>query len=150
MPDDISFFTFLNIFLYGISQFWLWTHQKVTKIVSSKNKKIPINERIVASEIILIDQNGEKKGIVNLEEAIETAKSLSLDLVQVSSPDAVPVVCKILDHGKHLFNKKKNVSSSKSKTKRASVKEIKFRPTTDVADFNIKLKTLFLGEIRLK
>ena len=142
MPDDISFFTFLNIFLYGISQFWLWTHQKVTKIVSSKNKKIPINERIVASEIILIDQNGEKKGIVNLEEAIETAKSLSLDLVQVSSPDAVPVVCKILDHGKHLFNKKKNVSSSKSKTKRASVKEIKFRPTTDVADFNIKLKKI--------
>jgi translation initiation factor IF-3 len=45
-----------------------------------------------------------------------------------------------MDYGKHIFAKKKNISSSKSKVKRTSVKEIKFRPSTDVGDYNIKLK----------
>ena len=69
---------------------------------------------------------------------------LSLDLVQVSPVGAEPVVCKLLDYGKHLFDKKKNKISSKSKSKikRNSVKEIKFRPSTDVGDYNIKLKKI--------
>ena len=52
-----------------------------------------------------------------------------------------------------MFFKEKNISSSKSKAKRTTIKEIKFRPSTDVGDYNIKLKrlkALFLEEIRLK
>ena len=63
-------------------------------------------------------------------------------MVQVSSPDSEPVVCKLLDYGKHLFDKKKNISSSKVRTKRNTTKEIKFRPSTDVGDYNIKLKKI--------
>ena len=63
-------------------------------------------------------------------------------MVQVSPSDANPVVCKILDYGKHLFSKKKSISASKSKVKRNTTKEIKFRPSTDVGDYNIKLKKI--------
>ena len=74
--------------------------------------------------------------------ALEAAKESSLDLVQVSPSDANPVVCKLLDYGKHIFEKKKNSSSSKVKVKRNTVKEIKFRPSTDIGDYNIKLKKI--------
>ena len=90
-----------------------------------KNFTAPINEKIRASELMLIDQNGDKKGIVSIEEALDTAKNASLDLVQVSSQDSNPVVCKLMDYGKHLFSKKKNVSSSKSKSKKTVSKKIK-------------------------
>ena len=91
---------------------------------------------------MLIDQHGDKKGIVLIEDALNAAKLETLDLVQVSPSDANPVVCKILDYGKHIFTKKKNISSSKVKVKRNTVKEIKFRPSTDIGDYNIKLKKI--------
>ncbi len=91
---------------------------------------------------MLIDAMGEKKGIVSISEALEAAKNASLDLVQVSPSSANPVVCKLLDYGKHLFDKKKSISASKSKVKRNTTKEIKFRPSTDVGDYNIKLKKI--------
>ena len=91
---------------------------------------------------MLIDVNGDKKGMVTFDEAIKTAQSLSLDLVQVSPKNAEPVVCKILDYGKLVFTKKKNTQSSNSKIKKSSVKEIKFRPSTDTGDYNIKLKKI--------
>ena len=91
---------------------------------------------------MLIDQNGDKQGIVLIDAALNSAKVASLDLVQVSSSDANPVVCKLLDYGKHIFEKKKNTSSSKVKVKRNTVKEIKFRPSTDTGDYNIKLKKI--------
>ena len=65
-----------------------------------------------------------------------------MDLVQVSPDGSNPVVCKLLDYGKYLFGKKKNISSSRKKTKKNSAKEIKFRPSTDTGDYNIKLKKI--------
>ena len=97
---------------------------------------------IKASEVMLIDNNGKKQGIVNIVDALEAANNASLDLVQVSSLDSDPIVCKLLDYGKHLFDKKKNISSSKVRTKKNTTKEIKFRPSTDVGDYNIKLKKI--------
>jgi len=91
---------------------------------------------------MLIDSLGEKRGIVSIEDAMAAANSASLDLVQVSPSNSNPIVCKLLDYGKHLFDKKKNISSSKVKTKRNTTKEIKFRPSTDVGDYNIKLKKI--------
>ena len=89
---------------------------------------------------MLIDNHGEKQGIISIADALAAANNESLDLVQVSPSDSNPVVCKLLDYGKYLFDKKKNISSSKAKTKRNTIKEIKFRPSTDVGDYNIKLK----------
>ena len=91
---------------------------------------------------MLILDDGQKKGIIPIDEAFEIAKSSSLDLVQVSPSNTDPVVCKLLDYGKYIFAKKKNISSSKTKVKKISVKEIKFRPSTDVGDYNIKLKKI--------
>ena len=91
---------------------------------------------------MLIDKDGEKKGVVSLTDAIRTAEDASLDLVQVSSSDSDPIFCKILDYGKHMFSKKKSNSSSKVKAKKNTTKEIKFRPSTDVGDYNIKLKKI--------
>jgi translation initiation factor IF-3 len=91
---------------------------------------------------MLIGQAGEKHGLVGFNEALDQAQKLELDLVQVSPSGSEPVVCKLMDYGKHLFAKKKNVSSSKAKVKRTSLKEIKFRPSTDIGDYNIKLKKI--------
>ena len=77
---------------------------------------------------MLIDQNGVKQGIVSIDDALNTAKQLELDLVQVSPSDANPLVCKLLDYRKYKFSKKKNNSMSKSKAKKTTTKEIKFRP----------------------
>ncbi len=77
-----------------------------------------------------------------LEDALLSAQKLSLDLVQVSPIESNPVVCKLMDYGKHLFTKKKNASSSKSKVKKNTTKEIKFRPSTDTGDYIIKLKKI--------
>ena len=91
---------------------------------------------------MLIDAKGNKVGVLPLSDALESAQSVSLDLVQVSPSDADPVVCKILDYGKLMFDKKKNQSASRVKTKKNTTKEIKFRPSTDTGDYNIKLKKI--------
>jgi len=91
---------------------------------------------------MLIDSQGQKKGIVSIADALEAANNSSLDLVQVSPSDSDPVVCKLIDYGKHLFDKKKSISASKVKVKRNTTKEIKFRPSTDTGDYNIKLKKI--------
>ncbi len=91
---------------------------------------------------MLINSGGEKLGSFGLEEALNMAQKDNLDLVQVSPVGSETVVCKIMDYGKHIFAKKKSTSSSKSKVKRRSLKEIKFRPSTDVGDYNIKLKKI--------
>ena len=91
---------------------------------------------------MLIDSNGKKLGSFVLEDALNMAQKDNLDLVQVSPSGSETIVCKIMDYGKHVFAKKKSSSSSKSRVKRRSIKEIKFRPSTDVGDYNIKLKKI--------
>ena len=91
---------------------------------------------------MLIDNNGVKKGVVPIDKALQEASKLSLDLVQVSGKDSNPTVCKIMDYGKMLFSKKKNISASRVKSKKTILKEIKFRPSTDIGDYNIKLKKI--------
>lgn len=91
---------------------------------------------------MLIGDDGQKIGLVSFDEAMESARKRSLDLVQVSPVDSDTPVCKLLDYGKHLFNKKKNTSISKSKVRKNTTKEIKFRPTTDTGDYDIKLKKI--------
>lgn len=91
---------------------------------------------------MLIDADGEKKGIVTISDALDLAEQNQLDLVQVSPSSADVIVCKLLDYGKHLFEKKKNQSSSRVKVKKTTVKEIKFRPSTDTGDYNIKFKKI--------
>ena len=69
------------------------------------------------------------------------ASEADLDLVEVS-PTAKPPVCKIMDYGKFKFEASKKLQASKKKQKNVQVKEIKFRPGTDIGDYNVKLRNL--------
>tara|TARA_B100001123_G_scaffold98420_1_gene113212 strand:- start:1586 stop:2086 length:501 start_codon:yes stop_codon:yes gene_type:complete len=102
---------------------------------------LPINEEIRAKKIRLIGNKGEQLGIVQIEEALEKAKELSLDLVQMVK-EGDPIVCKLMDHGKHVFDTKKQKSASKKKQKRIQIKEIKFRPVTEENDYQIKVNKI--------
>lgn len=105
-----------------------------------KSKRNPINNQIEAQECRLIDQNGEQVGIVSIDEAREKAAAAELDLVQIA--DADPVVCKIMDYGKKIFDEKKAKAAAKKKQKQTQLKEMKFRPNTDEGDYQIKLRNL--------
>ena len=72
---------------------------------------------------------------------MKKASAASLDLVQLANDSDHPV-CKLMDYGKHLFDKKKQKSASKKKQKRTQVKEIKFRPGTEEGDYQVKLRNL--------
>ena len=72
---------------------------------------------------------------------MKKASAASLDLVQLANDSEHPV-CKLMDYGKHLFDKKKQKSASKKKQKRTQIKEIKFRPGTEENDYQIKLKSI--------
>ncbi len=75
-----------------------------------------------------------------LQEALSAAQEASLDLVQIADSD--PIVCKIMDYGKHVFEAKKQQAAAKKKQVRTQVKEMKFRPGTDEGDYQVKLRNL--------
>ncbi|MDH3900080.1 MAG: translation initiation factor IF-3 [Gammaproteobacteria bacterium] len=105
-----------------------------------------VNESILSPEVRVIDQEGEQLGIVSIEEAKQAAEEARLDLVEIS-PNAEPPVCRIMDYGKFRFEASKKLQQSRKKQKQTQVKEIKFRPGTDIGDYKIKLRKLieFLG-----
>ncbi|PCJ18357.1 MAG: translation initiation factor IF-3 [Gammaproteobacteria bacterium] len=106
-----------------------------------RGKKLNINSAIDAPKVRLIDLEGEQVGIVDLEEAMSVAKQSGQDLVEIS-PDAEPPVCRIMDYGKHMFEEKKKKAEQKKKQKQAQIKEIKFRPSTEEGDYQVKLRSL--------
>ncbi len=89
----------------------------------------------------MIDEDGGQLGILPIKEAIEMAKGKGLDVVEVS-PNTEPPVCKILDHGKYLFEQKKKSQGAKKKQKTIQVKEIKFRPLIEIGDYEVKLNKI--------
>jgi translation initiation factor IF-3 len=89
-------------------------------------------------KVRLIDSEGQQVGIVTTLDALEKARQVSLDLVEIS-PNVDPPVCRIMDYGKYQFELSKKRSSSKKKQKQVQIKEIKFRPVTDIGDFNVKV-----------
>ncbi|MDC0403941.1 translation initiation factor IF-3 [Porticoccaceae bacterium] len=105
------------------------------------NKRARLNDDITAPQVRLIAADGEQVGVVTIAEAIAAAQQVTLDLVEIS-PDAEPPVCKIMDHGKHIFDLKKKANLQKKKQKQTQVKEMKFRPGTDDGDYQVKLRNL--------
>jgi translation initiation factor IF-3 len=95
----------------------------------------------------VIDANGGQAGVMTRAEALQMAAAAELDLVEVS-PTADPPVCRIMDFGKFLFEQNKKAHSAKRKQKQIHIKEVKFRPGTEEADYQVKLRNLlrFLSE----
>jgi len=107
----------------------------------SRSKKAAINDQIEAKQVRLIGADGEQIGIVSITEALAAAQAATLDLVEIAT-DAEPVVCKIMDYGKHLFELKKSKTAAKKKQKQQQIKEMKFRPGTEDGDYQVKLRNL--------
>ena len=95
----------------------------------------------------VIGADGEQVGVLERDEALAMAEDAGLDLVEIQ-PTAEPPVCRIMDFGKFKFEQQKKANLARKKSKQVEIKELKFRPTTDVGDYNIKLRNMlrFLEE----
>ena len=100
-----------------------------------------MNEDIGVPQVLLIDHEGEKRGVVKTEDALKIAVDADLDLVEVS-PNTQPPVCKILDYGKYKYQQQKKKAEAKKKQKVVEIKEIKMRPNIDDHDYGVKLKAM--------
>lgn len=109
--------------------------------MKSDTKRLAVNGEIRARQVRLIDQEGKQLGIVSIDEALRNAEQAGLDLVEIA-PDAEPVVCKVMDFGKYIFEAKKQKSAAKKKQKIIQIKEVKFRPGTEEGDYQVKLRNL--------
>ena len=98
-----------------------------------------INEQIKSDTVRLISNDGDQLGVVSLQDALNKADNVGLDLVEIS-PNTNPPVCKILDYGKYIYEKQKLEKKNKKKQHVIHVKEIRFRPNVDDHDLIIKLK----------
>jgi translation initiation factor IF-3 len=111
------------------------------------SKNIRLNDKIRVRDVRLIDNEGQQLGIVAIEEALRLAREAELDLVEIA-PNEKPPVCRIMDYGKFQFEQRKKQHAAKKKQKQIQIKEIKMRPTTEEADYQVKLRSLlrFLEE----
>jgi len=107
------------------------------KKFKSRAPRIRANRQIRVPEVRVIDHEGEQRGVMPTQQAIDIAEELGLDLVEVS-PTARPPVCRIMDFGKYKYELSKKQKQSKKKQHTATVKEVKLRPKTEEHDYQFK------------
>lgn len=100
-----------------------------------------MNREIVVPEVRLTGPQNEQLGIVGIAEALRLAGEYDVDLVEIV-PTATPPVCKLIDYGKLKYQEQKKAADAKAKQVVQDVKEIKFRPGTDLGDYNIKMRSI--------
>ena len=100
-----------------------------------------VNRDIRIREVMLIDADGQNKGVVQTFDAIKMAEDQGLDLVEVA-PQAQPPVCKIMDYGKFKFQEQKKAAEARKNQKIVEVKEIKLRPGIDDHDYGVKMRAM--------
>ena len=100
---------------------------------------MPINGQIKEKEVQLIDENGEKLGVLSIQKAMEIADEKNLDLVLVA-PNSKPVVCKLMNYGKYKFEQAKKEKESRKNQKAVELKEIRVTPNIGGHDFGFKSK----------
>ena len=111
--------------------------------VFSIKQELPINRQIRAKEVQLIEDNGQKAGVIPFEEALEKAESKNLDLVLVA-PNTNPPVCKIMNYGKYKFEQAKKEKEAQKKQKILEIKEV--RVTPNIEGFKCKNARKFLTD----
>ena len=119
----------------------------IRRCATISRDSLRINEEIHIREVRVTSATGEQLGVMLTREALHMAEEQHLDLVEVA-PKAKPPVCRIMDYGKHLFEKKKQAAIAKKNQHQQQIKEIKFRPGTEEGDYQVKLRNLvrFLNE----
>ena len=121
--------------------------QSKEKVIATVPGDHRVNDRIRVDSIRLIDDEGNQRGVVPTRDALALARSLDLDLVEIS-PNADPPVCRIMDYGKFKFDEAQKAKESRRKTQIVGVKEMKYRPKIGDQDFVTKTRLVerFLGE----
>ena len=116
-------------------------------IISATGRPNKKNHEITAPTVRLILATGEQAGVLPRQQALDQAEEAGLDLVEIQ-PGVEPPVCKILDYGKFRFEQQKKEHETRRRTRQAVVKELQFRPGTEEADYQVKLRHLleFLAE----
>ena len=87
----------------------------------------------------MVSAEGEQLGIMAIAQALETARSQELDLVEVA-PDAQPPVCRIMDFGKYKYTQARRLKEARKKQTTIQIKEVKMGPKTERHDFDFKVK----------
>ena len=100
-----------------------------------------INREIRAREVMLIDDEGQNRGVTQILDAQKIAEEAGLDLVEIV-PNATPPVCKILDYGRFRFAEQKKAAEARKRQKIVEIKEIKLRPGIDDHDYETKMKAV--------
>lgn len=103
-----------------------------------KEREHNINEDITVHEVRVV-RDGAEPAIMRTSDALELAREMEVDLVEIS-PNATPPVCRLIDYNKFLYEKKKKDKEQKAKSKQSEIKEIRFTPNTDDHDFDFKSK----------
>jgi translation initiation factor IF-3 len=108
--------------------------------VTIRIKGLRVNGGIRVDKVRLIDQSNNQVGVVDRDFALERARQVSLDLVEVA-PSSDPPVCRIMDYGKWLYEQKRKMREARKKSHHAGMlKEIRLRPETDPHDIDIKVR----------
>ncbi|MDH5300866.1 MAG: translation initiation factor IF-3 [Gammaproteobacteria bacterium] len=111
-------------------------------MAARKDKSVRLNEEITSPRVrLIVDGSEGLKDVVTIKEALAIAEEAGLDLVEIAA-QADPPVCKVMDYGKFLFEEQKRQQVAKKKQKQTQIKEIKFRPGTDIGDYQVKLRNL--------
>lgn len=129
------------------NKFW-----RCNVIVNTREEEPRVNSEIRSAEVLLVDEENNKRGVISIKEALELAETAGLDLVEVA-PQAKPPVARIMDYGKYRFQQQKRGKDARKKQKNQVVKEIKMRPKIDQHDYDFKvkaIKTFLLAGHRVK
>ena len=109
--------------------------------MSLATKELRVNRQIRAKEVFLIDENGDKRGVMNYFDAMAMAEDAGLDLVEIS-PNANPPVCKIIDYGKYRYEQEKKLKEAKKNQTIVKMREIRMQPKIDTHDLEVKSKAI--------
>jgi len=101
-------------------------------------KRFRVNQQIIASEIFLIDENGEQIGQVSKSKALQMAEEAGLDLVEVNPKDNLPI-CKIMDYGQFRYEREKKAHKQKISQKKTDTKGIRLTARIGEHDLNMRI-----------
>ncbi len=104
-------------------------------------KVVRLNEQIRAKEVLVIGEDGERLNVMPLQQALQTARERSLDLVEVAST-AVPPVCRLLDYGRYKYEQAKKERESKKGRRISLVREVRLRPRIGGQDLDCKIRLI--------
>ncbi|MBR3419987.1 MAG: translation initiation factor IF-3 [Oscillospiraceae bacterium] len=101
-------------------------------------QELQINEEIRDREVLVIDADGEKKGVMSARDAQKLAYDQNLDLVKIA-PQATPPVCRVMDYGKYCFEQQKREKEARKNQRIVEIKEIRMFSAIDTHDFETKV-----------